>query len=59
MFLALLAFAVVHPGSILVGPEAEMPGFFATLKGMFRRKNNKRSWKEVSDGEETEMVSRG
>lgn len=58
MFFAILTFVIVHPGSVLVGPEAQMPGFFITLKGLFRRKKSSmQGWKEISsDGELTEMV---
>lgn len=33
MLFAILAFNIIHPGSILVGPESEMPGLRTTLKG--------------------------
>lgn len=52
MFLALLTFIVVHPGTVLVGPEANMPGFFFTLKGCFTARKRNNEWKSLSDGEE-------
>ncbi|RDW73413.1 hypothetical protein BP6252_07320 [Coleophoma cylindrospora] len=39
MFLAILSLNITHPGTILVGVESEMPGFFATLKAMYPRKS--------------------
>lgn len=42
MVTALLSFNVVHPGTVLKGPESEMPGFFATIKAKcFRRRGVK------------------
>ncbi|KAI0888498.1 RTA1 like protein-domain-containing protein [Annulohypoxylon maeteangense] len=38
MLLAILSFNVIHPGTVLVGPESEMPGFFSTCTGFFRRR---------------------
>ncbi|KAK3944815.1 C6 zinc finger domain protein [Diplogelasinospora grovesii] len=32
MFLAIASFNFIHPGRVLVGPDSEMPGFFATIK---------------------------
>ncbi|KAL7622595.1 hypothetical protein AAE478_008105 [Parahypoxylon ruwenzoriense] len=37
MLLAIFAFNVIHPGTVLVGLESEMPGFFATCAGLFRK----------------------
>jgi hypothetical protein len=41
MLLALLSFNIIHPGKVLVGPESAMPGFFATLKMMWSKKQGK------------------
>lgn len=56
MFIALLSFVVVHPGRVLVGPAAEMPGIIATVKGLFRK--DKPAWKKISDGDELLDVRR-
>lgn len=34
---AMLVFVVLHPGKVLVGPDADMPGVFQPVKGIFRR----------------------
>ncbi|KAM0260875.1 hypothetical protein ACHAPA_010091 [Fusarium lateritium] len=36
MFLALLAFNIVHPGRIMTGSNSEMPGLFSLIKSKFR-----------------------
>jgi len=38
MVLALLCFVIKPPGAVLVGPESELPGLFATVKIMYRRR---------------------
>ncbi|KAF5018662.1 hypothetical protein F66182_9337 [Fusarium sp. NRRL 66182] len=41
MFLALLAFNIIHPGRIMTGPDSDMPGVFSWIKNKFRgRKGN-------------------
>ncbi|KAI1077939.1 RTA1 like protein-domain-containing protein [Whalleya microplaca] len=52
MLLAILAFNLIHPGSVLVGPESEMQGFFKTCLGLFRKKKQFRKLDESSDTEE-------
>ncbi|RYP09149.1 hypothetical protein DL765_008540 [Monosporascus sp. GIB2] len=42
MFLAILAFNIVHPGLVLVGPNADMPGFFGTCVTLMRRRMGQR-----------------
>ncbi|KAK6948727.1 hypothetical protein Daesc_010497 [Daldinia eschscholtzii] len=56
MMLAVLGFNIVHPGKILVGPGSEMPGFFATCMGLFR-KRRERSQLEKLDGSDNEETS--
>lgn len=46
MFLAIAVFLAVHPGRVLVGASAKMPGVWATLK---RRR--------VREDEETRMLA--
>jgi len=52
MFLALLSFCLVHPGKVLVGPEAEMPGLWRMIKGRFRKnKDTRKEYIEMSMSE--------
>ncbi|KAF4422167.1 hypothetical protein F53441_14311 [Fusarium austroafricanum] len=51
MFLALLAFNVVHPGRIMTGPKADMPGFFSLIKNKIRG----RKGKQLLDGGDSDM----
>ena len=45
MLLALFSFNFVHPGKVLVGPAAEMPGFATMFKGMWRgRRGTQTKW---------------
>jgi hypothetical protein len=37
MFLSILCFNVIHPGTVLIGPDSEMPGFYATIKALFQK----------------------
>ncbi|KAI1483239.1 RTA1 like protein-domain-containing protein [Daldinia eschscholtzii] len=55
MMLAVLGFNIVHPGKVLVGPGSEMPGFFATCMGLFRKGRDRRQLEKLdgSDNEET------
>ena len=41
MVLAVLSFNIVHPGSFLVGPDSELPGLIATIKGMWHKNRGK------------------
>ncbi|CAJ2504720.1 Uu.00g121140.m01.CDS01 [Anthostomella pinea] len=52
MLLAVLVFNFVHPGSVLGGPDSEMPGFFATCMGFFRKKKQFRKLDDASESEE-------
>lgn len=52
MLLAIFAFNVVHPGSVLVGPESEMPGFYSTCLGLFRKR---KEFRKLSESEDEEM----
>jgi hypothetical protein len=51
MFLALLAFNIVHPGMIMTGPGSEMPGLFSLIKGKFRGRKGKQLLDDESDVE--------
>ncbi|KAM0433019.1 hypothetical protein ACHAPT_004724 [Fusarium lateritium] len=51
MFLALLAFNIVHPGRIMTGPHSEMPGLFATIKNKLSRRNGKELLDDRSDSD--------
>lgn len=42
MSLTILLFNITHPGTILIGPESEMPGFFSTLKALRHRRSGRR-----------------
>jgi hypothetical protein len=44
MLFAPAAMNIVHPGSVLVGPDAEMPGLKALLCGRRRKQNFGREW---------------
>ncbi|KAH9210442.1 RTA-like protein [Leptodontidium sp. 2 PMI_412] len=46
MFFAILCYNLTHPGNILIGPEAELPG----LWGMFKEVV---SWKETEKGKDS------
>ncbi|KAI0379042.1 hypothetical protein F5Y04DRAFT_290736 [Hypomontagnella monticulosa] len=52
MLLAIFAFNIVHPGSVLVGPESEMPGFYSTCLGLFRKR---KEFRKLSEPEDEEM----
>lgn len=41
MSLTILSFNITHPGTILTGPDSEMPGFFSTLKALRRGRSGK------------------
>ncbi|KAJ9156525.1 RTA1 domain-containing protein [Pleurostoma richardsiae] len=56
MFFAILSFNITHPGRVLVGPEAEMPGFIATVKGLLRQAKTRQDWKEVDSGDEMQAM---
>ncbi|KAK6369813.1 uncharacterized protein PV06_01842 [Exophiala oligosperma] len=47
MVLALLCFNIKHPGSVLVGPESELPGLMATVKARWRKKQTVASVGEI------------
>ncbi|KAI0836543.1 RTA1 like protein-domain-containing protein [Hypoxylon sp. FL0890] len=53
MLLAILAFNIIHPGSVLVGPEAEMPGFVTTCISALRRRNK---FKNLEESDNEEMI---
>ncbi|KAI1373191.1 RTA1 like protein-domain-containing protein [Hypoxylon crocopeplum] len=54
MLLAILTFNIVHPGLTLVGPESEMPGFFSTCIGLFRKR---KEFEKLSEPDEEEMTT--
>jgi len=54
MFLAILSFAVIHPGRYLVGPESELPGLWSTLRVMCGARRKKDAVK--SSGSEVELL---
>ncbi|KAJ4269813.1 hypothetical protein NW762_001482 [Fusarium torreyae] len=51
MFLALLAFNVVHPGRIMTGPNSEMPGLFSLIKDKFRGRKGKQLLDDRSESD--------
>ena len=51
MILALVAFNVVHPGRIMQGPLADMPGLFSFIKDMFRGRKGKQLLDDRSESE--------
>ncbi|KAI1408706.1 RTA1 like protein-domain-containing protein [Hypoxylon sp. FL1857] len=53
MLLAILAFNIIHPGSVLVGPESEMPGFVTTCANFFRGRGKHKRLDESDDEEMT------
>ncbi|KAK4941117.1 hypothetical protein LTR10_018917 [Elasticomyces elasticus] len=55
MLLAVMCFNIKHPGSVLVGPESELPGFFATVKSAWRRRKGMEPLKD--DGELDDLVA--
>jgi hypothetical protein len=57
MFLALLAFNVVHPGRIMAGPNSDMPGFFSFIKNKIRGRKGKQLLDDRSDSD-VEMNTR-
>ncbi|KAJ7243549.1 RTA1 domain-containing protein [Mycena rebaudengoi] len=44
MLFALAAMNLVHPGSVLVGPDAEIPGLMTLLCGWRRKRNVGKEW---------------
>jgi hypothetical protein len=52
MLLALLCFNIKHPGSVLVGPESELPGFIAAVKTMWLKKQKVKSVGQTLQGGE-------
>ena len=50
MVLAILSFNIVHPGSVLLGPESELPGFLPSLKSACGKRKEK-EYIEMSDRE--------
>lgn len=56
MFLAILVFNVVHPGTVLVGKGSKLPGVWWTIFGWKRRRGKKRiagrDHDEDGDGQE-------
>ncbi|KAF5680453.1 RTA1-like protein [Fusarium denticulatum] len=51
MFLALLAFNLVHPGRIMTGPNSDMPGLFSFIKNKIRGRNGKQLLEDPSDSD--------
>lgn len=49
MLLAILSFNIVHPGSVLVGSESEMPSLRNTIKNMRQNKKGKMLPNDSSD----------
>lgn len=58
MFVALAAFNVVHPARVMTGPEAEMPGLFATIKQKIRGRKHEKLVDETSSAEMDLMHAR-
>ncbi|KAI1341249.1 RTA1 like protein-domain-containing protein [Xylariaceae sp. FL0016] len=58
MVLAVLAFNIVHPGTVLTWPGSEMPGFFATCTGFFRKKKEFEKIEEGSGGDEMSSLQK-
>lgn len=52
MLPAVLCFNIVHPGSVLIGPESELPGIVATVEGMWLKSKGIRPLKEPLSVEE-------
>jgi hypothetical protein len=44
MLLAFAAMNIVHPGSVLMGPDADMPGLKTLLCGWRRKQNVGMEW---------------
>lgn len=57
MFFAIAIFLVVHPGRVLKGHGAEMPGLWATFKGR-KEKAARNKERRIVDEEEYELVSK-
>ncbi|RYP51465.1 hypothetical protein DL769_010813 [Monosporascus sp. CRB-8-3] len=55
MVLAILAFNVVHPGQVFVGPNADMPGFFGTCITLVRRRMGQKELTQSSEKDEVFM----
>ncbi|KAG9504856.1 hypothetical protein J7337_004835 [Fusarium musae] len=51
MFLALLAFNVIHPGRIMTGPNSDMPGLFSFIKNKIRGRKGKQLLDDRSDSD--------
>ncbi|KAM0350152.1 hypothetical protein ACHAPU_003316 [Fusarium lateritium] len=51
MFLALLAFNIVHPGRIMTGPHSGMPGLFSLIKSKFRGRKGKKLLDDPSESD--------
>ena len=51
MLVALAAFNIIHPARIMCGPESEMPGLFATLKGKIMGRKHEKLVDETSSAE--------
>lgn len=49
MFIAILAFNIVHPGKVLVGESAQMPGFFATCISFVKGRRGKKEFLQASE----------
>lgn len=49
MFIAILAFNIVHPGKVLVGESAQMPGFFATCISFVKGRRGKKGFLQASE----------
>lgn len=47
VFFAVVVYIVIHPGKVLVGPDAEMPGIWKIIRGKAGR--NKYSTKLLED----------
>ncbi|KAI1654908.1 RTA1 like protein-domain-containing protein [Daldinia decipiens] len=55
MMLAILGFNIIHPGKVLVGSQSEMPGFFATCMGLFRKRKERGQFRKLEGSENEEM----
>lgn len=58
MFFAILCYNVTHPGSILVGPEAELPGLWSMLKEKMCCGQRHRTGKVIVDDYGQELIGK-
>ena len=49
MFFALLGFVVIHPGTVLDGPGASMPGLWSSIRQRNHASRDERKWHVMAD----------